>query len=232
MDRVKDYWNENLHDLAIARHPIGTAGFFDDLWEYHFDKQRHLEKVLNYAEYDGKDLLDLGCGVGTDAAKFASYGAKVTGVDISERAIGLAKDNFGFKGLEGTFLVMDGNAMEFDDNSFDVIYAHGILPYTHDYNGMAREIFRVLKPGGKAILQTYNRDSWMYLLWKTMKVRLEHQVAPSFHIHTVEEMKEMTRPFSKVEIITERFPVRTRLHTGVRGAMYNAVFVGDRKSVV
>lgn len=223
---VENYWSEHLHDLSITRHEIGTEEFFDDLQEYHFDKQRHLEKILNYAAQNGKELLDIGCGVGVDTAKFASYGARVTGIDISERAITLARRNLGYQNLDATFSKMDGSEMEFEDDSFDMVYAHGILPYARDYNKIVREIYRVLKPGGEAVLQTYNKKSWLYLLWKTMKVKLEHQDAPSFHIHTVEEVLEMAKPFSHVKIITERFPIKTRLHTGVKGILYNAVFVG------
>jgi 2-polyprenyl-3-methyl-5-hydroxy-6-metoxy-1,4-benzoquinol methylase len=225
------YWNKHLHDLAVARHPIGTRGFFEDLREYHFDKQRHLSKVVDYASYAGKDLLDLGCGVGIDAVRFAQDGARITGVDISERAIGLARTNFEQHGLTADLHVMDAEHLEFADESFDVVYAHGILPYSKDFYAIVREIHRVLRPGGEAILQTYHKPSWMYLLWKTVKVGLEHQRAPFFHIHTMDEMEKMVRPFSRSTITTERFPVRTRLHTGAKGALYNLVFVGAFNAV-
>jgi ubiquinone/menaquinone biosynthesis C-methylase UbiE len=225
VDRLKSYWNERLHDLAIVRHPVGTPEFFEDLWEYHFDKQRHLSKVLHYATYKDKQVLDLGCGMGTDALRFAQEGAFVTGVDISERAIELAKRNFSLHGRKARLMVMDGRRLEFDDNTFDAVYAHGILPYTDDDCGMVREIHRVLKPGGEAFLQAYNRHSWLYVLRKVTNAKLEHEKAPFFHIHTVNEMKDMTRMFRNTQIITERFPVKTRLHTGLKGALYNAFFV-------
>ena len=225
MDEVQAYWTHNLHDMAVARHSTGTREFFDELSEYHFDKQRHLARILDYASYRGTEVLDLGCGLGIDALRFAQAGALVTGVDISERAIELAKCNFELHGATGRFLVMDGKRLEFEDNAFDAVYAHGILPYTDDCSRMTREIYRVLKPGGKAILQTYNRRSWLYFLWKRMNVELEHQNAPHFRIHSIEDMKAMTLPFSNTEIITERFPVKTRLHKGWKGVLYNGIFV-------
>ena len=48
-DIIKEYWTVNLHDMAKVRHAIGTRGFFKDLDEYHFGKQWHLAKVVNYS---------------------------------------------------------------------------------------------------------------------------------------------------------------------------------------
>ena len=91
LERIARYWSENLHDMAIATHDVGTREFFDELDEYHFDKQRHLERVIDYSSFAGKKLLDVGCGVGIDLMKFARAGAQVTGIGISQRAIELAR---------------------------------------------------------------------------------------------------------------------------------------------
>jgi SAM-dependent methyltransferase len=224
-DSIREYWTENLHDMAIVRHSVGDKQFFDDLDEYHFDKQRHLAKVLDYTKYRGKDVLDLGCGVGVDLVRFAQAGAVATGVDISERVIHLAKKNFQYQGLAANLVVMDGEHLDFPENSFDFIYAHGILPYAQDEYQLVREIHRVLRPGAEALLQAYHKYSWMYLLRNAMKVRLEHERAPVFRVHTVGQIKEIIAPFKEARITYERFPVKTRLHSGLKGAMYNLFFV-------
>jgi len=226
IDKVTKYWNDNLHDMAVVRHPEGSREFFEDLGEYHFDKQRHLAKILDYRSYKGKKLLDLGCGVGVDLVRFAQEGVESTGVDISERAIGLARKNFEYQMLSADLRVMDGEHLDYEDNTFDAVYAHGILPYTMDAQRLVNEIHRILKPGGEVIIQAYHRNSWMYLLRKLMKVRLEHEGAPVFRVHTVREVKDLTQSFKKVQIIYERFPVKTRLHGGLKGVLYNTLFVG------
>ena len=225
-DEITEYWNENLHDMAIVRHCIGTKEFFEDLHEYHFDKQRHLARILDYSSYKGQKVLDLGCGVGVDLSLFARAGALATGVDLSERAIKLARLNLEYQELQADLLVMDGEHLEFSDSTFDFIYAHGILPYVKDEYQLVQEVYRVLKPGGEVLLQAYHKFSWMYLLRKVMNVRLEHEHAPVFRVHTVGEVKLVSRPFIKSRIIYERFPVKTRLYGGLKGALYNLFFVG------
>jgi len=126
---------------------------------------------------------------------------------------------------------MDGEQLEFGAGTFDTVYAHGVLPYTGDVQKMMREIHRVLKPGGEAILQLYNKRSWLYLLSKIMCVKLEHEDAPAFHTHTLGEFKALLTPFKKTQIIVERFPVKTRLHRGLKGFFYNFLFVGTFNAI-
>jgi ubiquinone/menaquinone biosynthesis C-methylase UbiE len=142
---IRSYWNDHIHDLEIVRSPIGSAGFFNELAEYRYDKLNYLPKLVNFSGYAGKDVLEIGCGVGIDLVRFASGGAKVTGVDFSTTAIELAEQHFKTAGQEAKLLLMDGEAMDFPDESFDVVFAHGVLQYTADPFRMAREMYRVLK---------------------------------------------------------------------------------------
>src|SRR3989304_7377805 len=96
LEAIKQYWNEHIHDLKIAGHPIGTEGFFKDLEQYRFEKLDYLPKVVDFSRYKNKNILEIGCGVGTDLIKFAEKGARVTGVDLAEKSIELAKKNFAF----------------------------------------------------------------------------------------------------------------------------------------
>ena len=223
---LQGYWNGHIHDISMVRHPVGTQGFFKDLEEYRFDKQGYLPNVVDFSGYKGKKLLEVGCGVGIDLVRFAKAGAEVTGIDLSERAIQLAEKNFELSGVKGELRVMDGEHLEFSSGTFDMVYAHGVLPYTTSIQNMIREIFRVLKPGGEAILQVYNRRSWLYLLSKLVSIKLEHQDSPAFHTHTISEFRTLLSPFNQVRIVVERFPVKTRLHKGVKGWFYNFLFVG------
>ena len=91
---------------------------------------------------------------------------------------------------------------------------------------MAGEIFRVLKPGGQAILMVYNKYSWLNLLSKIMQVSLEHEDAPVLRKISIGEFRRWLEPFQTYRIIPERFPVKTRLHGGWKGKAYNKGFVG------
>jgi len=225
LQAIAAYWNAHIHDLAVAKHPPGTAGFFRDLDEYRFDKLRYLPEVVNFNGYRGQRLLEVGCGLGIDLLRFAKGGALVTGVDLAQQSIELARKNFQLNGAAGEFYVMDGEALEFENDSFDVVYAHGVLQYTADAAAMTRELHRVLKPGGEAIMMVYNRLSWLNAMSKIMKVDLEHEDAPVLNKYSIAEFKAMLAPFARVRLVPERFPVASRLHKGWKAVLYNGLFV-------
>ena len=226
VDEVRTYWERHIHDLEITRHPVGSRGFFDDLDQYHFEKLHHLLRLVNFDGYAGRQVLEVGCGAGVDLARFARGGAIVTGIDLAQSAIDLARANFAQQRLAGALHVADGEHQPFPDNSFDLVYAHGVVQYTADPQRLVDECRRVLKPGGEAIFQVYNRISWLNALSKVMKVGLEHQDAPVLIKYSIGEFRRLLRGFSEVRIVPERFPVRSRLHGGWKGALYNGVFVG------
>lgn len=223
---VRDYWNRHIHDLEITKHPVGTPGFFADLDQYHFEKLHHLLRLVDFGGYRGRRVLEVGCGAGTDLVRFAKGGADVTGVDIAGSAIALARQNFAQQGLEADLREADGEHLPFDDNTFDLVYAHGVVQYTADPQRLVNECRRVLKPGGEAVFQVYNRISWLNALSKLMKVPLEHDDAPVIGKYSAPEFRGLLGGFSSVRILEERFPVKSRLHGGWKGLVFNTMFVG------
>ncbi len=223
--RVRDYWNNHIHDLAITTHPIGTKGFFEELEQYRFEKLEYLPRVVNFAGFRRMQLLEVGCGVGTDLVQFAKGGALVTGIDLAEHSIDLCQQNLAVNGIQADVQVMDGERMVFPDDAFDVVYAHGVLQYTPDPHGMLSEIHRVLKPSGTAIMMVYNRYSWLNGMSKIMRVGLEHDDAPAFRTFSRREFEVLLQSFRRFQITPERFPVPSRLHRGWKGILYNRLFV-------
>ncbi len=225
---IHDYWNERIHDLEMTDQPVGSPEFFADLDAYRFDKLRYLPNVVSFDGYREQAVLEVGCGIGTDLVRFARGGARVTGIDLAERSIELARQNFAHADVaDGADLrVADGEALPFHDATFDVVYAHGVLQYTADPERMVAECHRVLKPNGVAVTMVYNRRSWLHALSKVMKVALEHGDAPVLRLFSIGEYRRLLAPFRDVQITPERFPVTSRLHGGWKGALYNGLFVG------
>ena len=114
IEKIREYWNERIHDLEIVEHPVGTQGFFDDLDAYRFDKLRYLPKIVDFSGYADKRILEIGCGAGVDLVRFAAGGAEMTGVDLSKTAIDLAETNCRLRGLKADLRVMDGEALTFE----------------------------------------------------------------------------------------------------------------------
>jgi len=108
-----------------------------------FEKDK-IEKFLSLLP--GKRVLDIGCGPGRDAAEFVKRGYDVTGIDITENFITLAKETV----PEGTFFTMDMLDLTFDDNTFEGVWASAVLLHLkrEDIPEALKQIYRVLVPGG------------------------------------------------------------------------------------
>jgi ubiquinone/menaquinone biosynthesis C-methylase UbiE len=225
LDDVRTYWNSHIHDLEMTTHEPGTKEFFADLDTYRFDKLRYLPRLVDFSAYAGKKVLEVGCGIGTDLVRFAKGGAVVTGIDLSETAIELARKNVELNGVRAVLEVGNGEAMPYEDESFDVVYGHGVLQYTAAPERMIAECRRVLRPGGTGIFMVYNRISWLNALSKLMRVELEHEDAPILRKYSIGDLEKLLSTFSRAEIVPERFPVRSRLHGGWKGFLFNHGFV-------
>ena len=224
---IRTFWNEYVYDdIKIAQQSVGTKAFFDEIEAIRFERLEYLPRVVDFTAYKGKRVLEVGCRIGIDLVRFARYGAIVTGIDLADSCVEQARKNIALNGLSGDLRTMNCEDMQFDDESFDVVYAYGVLQYTENPDRMIREIHRVLKPGGEAIFMVYNRYSWLSLLSKLSGKNLEHEDAPVFKKYSIREFRKALSGFSQVKVNLERFPVRTRLHSGMKAKLYYTFFVG------
>src|SRR2546421_933284 len=160
--RVRAFWQEHPCGSKFSDAEIGTREFFDRVEQHRYEKEWHIPAAADFASTRGLRVLEIGCGVGTDGLQFARAGAAYTGVDLTEAAVDLARKNFESARMPGEFRVSDAEKLDFTDESFDIVYSHGVLHHTPDIAAAVREIHRVLKPGGRAIVMLYHRGSYNY----------------------------------------------------------------------
>src|ERR1044072_5482114 len=161
-ERVRAFWQEHPCGTKFADAEVGSRAFFEAVEEHRYRTEWHIPEAAGFDKTKGLRVLEIGCGLGTDGARFARAGALYTGVDLTEAAVSLARRRFELEGLPGEFRVADDEALEFPDESFDLVYSHGVLHHTPDARAALREVHRVLKPGGRAVVMLYHRNSYNY----------------------------------------------------------------------
>jgi ubiquinone/menaquinone biosynthesis C-methylase UbiE len=161
-DRVRAFWQENPCGTKFADAEPGSRRFYELVEEHRYTKEWHIPIAANFQDAQGSKVLEIGCGLGTDGAQFAKAGAEYTGVDLTDAAVELARRRFQVSNLPGTFRTADAEKLDFPDNSFDLIYSHGVLHHTPDTEAAVNEVHRVLRPGGRAMVMLYHRDSYNY----------------------------------------------------------------------
>lgn len=160
--RVHDFWQANPCGAKFAELPVGSREFFQAVEQHRYETEWHIPKVVQFDRWRDKEVLEIGCGLGTDAINFARAGAHYTGVDLTERSIDLVRTRFAYENLVGNLQTADAENLPFADNTFDLVYSHGVLHHTPDTERAINEAHRVLKPGGTAMVMLYHKNSYNY----------------------------------------------------------------------
>ena len=225
MESLCEYWNQNPFEYKISKSPSGTIDYFHDVELYYSTKYSYIKKYIDYSTLCGKKGLDIGCGVGNDLVKLSKAGALVTGVDISDFAVEMAKKNLGIRHLNAEVLREDGENLKYDDNSFDFIFCISTVSYTRNPKTMVNEIHRMLKQGAIAYFTVYNKNSWLNILYGVFNIKSGREDAPAFNQYSTTELAELLNCFSYIEITTDRFPVKSTQHSNALSFLYNSIFV-------
>ena len=99
---------------------------------------------------EGKYLLDLGCGAGENSVYFAQKGAHCIAADYSPGMVNTALQLANVNQVKVEGKVINAMQIDFPDNTFDIVYASNLLHHLPNPKVAIKEIYRVLKPGGKA----------------------------------------------------------------------------------
>jgi SAM-dependent methyltransferase len=156
-------------------------------WFLEIENQRHgrqgrwIPRLLEFGKHAGETLLGLGDGLGTDWLQYARHGASVVVCSAVREQLGLVKRNFELRSLVGRFLHAKPTELPLESDSVDVACVSGLLDQAADPPAVVREIYRVLKPGGKVLSVTparYDVDFWQerllpWLSWLGRKRELE-----------------------------------------------------------
>lgn len=201
---IRAYWDERIHDVELSADRPGSAAFYATLDAYRQRKNGYLLESVGFDRWAGRDVLEIGCGAGLDLVRFARGGARVTGVDIAPRALELARGYCEVAGVGASLLEADGACLPFGESRFDLVYCHGVLPFSRDPAAIVAESHRVLRADGTAIFMVYNRRSWMNLAARLALIRPGHADAPGFRLYDRGQFADLVAPFGRYAISVER----------------------------
>ena len=227
---VRQYWDS--HPLGVQyvtddSIEVGTPEFYAHIrpWMNPYKFPWIMERIDREAKLlRGKHLLEVGCGLGYDSAEFLKRGVRVTSVDLTPTAVRLAKRHFEIENLQPE-AVQTENARElsFPDETFDAVWSNGVLHATGNTQQAVNEVWRVLKPGGRAIISHfYRKPSWMYLLNRAGRENIEHkdEDPPVNEFYYDDEIKAFFHKFEIVEAAHEHHRALPVCRSGLKAALY------------
>jgi 2-polyprenyl-6-hydroxyphenyl methylase/3-demethylubiquinone-9 3-methyltransferase len=142
-DKVADrWWSDDIRWVRTLKNLVpGRLKWFDQ-----------------HIDWQGKDVLDLGCAGGFMAEALAERGAHVTGIDPASDAIAAARDHARAGKLRIAYDVGVGEALPYDEASFDAVVCVDVLEHVADLHRVLSEVARTMRPGGMLLFDTINRN--------------------------------------------------------------------------
>jgi SAM-dependent methyltransferase len=228
------YWNTHADRAEYAGEScpaVATPEFFARIrpWMSPYRFPWIMDRIeREAAALRGKRLLDVGCGLGFDALEFMRRGVRVSVIDISAHAVALAWRHFAVSGVRPDVAsIADALSLPFADETFDAVWSDGVLYYTGDMPGALHEIWRVLRPGGRAIVSHLRRrPSWLDLLSRLGHERIEFKDTepPVSEARSEREILAMFDGFQVVEKTRDQFRARPIARRGWKAALYRRGF--------
>jgi len=202
LKKVHSFWNTEACGTHFVQGASGDADFYQKFREHRYRTEWHIPLLVPFADAKGKKVLEIGTGNGADGAMFALNGGLYTGVDLTEAALEATRKHFQVLGLSGTFQKENAEQLSFADESFDIVYSHGVLHHTPNTQATIDEVFRVLKPQGRAIIMLYHKHSFNYYIRILAYMRLRVLLKICSRLGSWK---------------TDREHVRSEMMTGLRG---------------
>ncbi len=172
LQKVHGFWNTEACDSQAVTNASGEMDYFEKFREQRYRTQWHIPLLVPFAAAKGKQVLEIGVGNGADGVMFALNGGIYTGVDLTEAALEATRSHFEVLGLTGTFRKENAERLGFPDEMFDWVYSHGVLHHTPHTQTAIDEVWRVLKPNGRAIIMLYHKVSFNYYVRIMIYMRL------------------------------------------------------------
>lgn len=161
-----------------------------------------LYDAAEFRKHEGERVLEIGCGTGSDLLQFAKNGARATGIDFTEKHVELARHRVGELAVVHQ---ADARHLPFENESFDYVYSHGVLHHSDEPEQIVREMFRVLRPGGRVNVHVYALWSYITLrgtlrYGRKWKLHIENSEAPvHIDLYTGRNLRRLFGPDISIE---------------------------------
>jgi SAM-dependent methyltransferase len=212
-EQVRDFWEAEPCGTKTAGAAAGTREFYAEVERERYRLEPFIPQFAEFERWAGRDVLEVGVGLGTDFVRFVRAGAHATGIDLTQAAVDAVVERLELEGLSADLRVADAEELPFEAASFDLAWSYGVLHHTPDTRRALGEIRRVLRPGGEARVMLYARHSWFALgawaRWGLLRARpwlsvsevlATHLESPGTKAYTELEIQELFSAFSSIEI--------------------------------
>ena len=180
-NKIRKYWNNKPCNIGHSKKKFLTKEYFNEVKKKKYFVENHIPKFAEFKKYRNKNVLEIGCGIGTDACEFIRNGANYVGLDYSDVSISIAKHRVKILGLEKNnpkFFNQDAENLPSIKKlkiNFDLIYSFGVIHHTANMQKCFNEIKKIANKKTIIKIMLYSRNSYKNFLINDTPYRYEAQ---------------------------------------------------------
>lgn len=203
INSVKNFWNARPCNIRHSMSPINTKEYFDEVEKRKYFVEPHIPEFAQFSNWKNKKVLEIGCGIGTDAVNFARAGAIYTGIELSEKSLEITKKRFDTFNLKGKFYC--GNAEDISEilpnDTYDLIYSFGVIHHTVNPSKVISSIKKYMHQDSLFKLMLYAKNSWKNYMIEAGLDQPEAQTGcPIAFVYDKQELQELLKDYDIVNM--------------------------------
>ena len=215
--KVKKYWNSNPCNIRHSTSKFLSKRYFIEVDKKKFFVEPHLKKFAQIKNFKNKNVLEVGCGIGTMASYFAKKGTNYTGIDLSDKSIIITKKRFEAFKLKGN--IFQANCEELSKyfikgKKFDLIFSFGVIHHTPNISKAISEMKKLMNKNSILKIMIYSKNSYKNFLINESLERYERKDnVPIANTYSIEDAKKLFKNFKIIEIKKDHiFPYQIKYY--------------------
>jgi SAM-dependent methyltransferase len=179
--KIKNFWNAQPCNLNHSKKKYLSFDYFEEVKKKRYFVEKHIINFADFKNYKNKNVLEIGCGIGTDAIEFIKNGANYFGVEYSNKSLLIAKERVKIYNLQKknySFLLDDCQTLKKIKKlkiKFDLVYSFGVIHHTPDMQKCFNSIYDIINKKTEIKLMLYAKNSYKNFLLNYTPYRYEAQ---------------------------------------------------------
>ncbi len=178
---IKEYWDKKPCNISHSKKKYLSKEYFQEVRKKRYFVESHIPKFAEFHKFKNKNVLEIGCGIGTDACEFIKNGANYYGVELSEKSLSITKrrvKELNLQKYNPTFFNLDAENLTVIKNlniKFDLIYSFGVIHHTTNMQNCFDEIYKLSNKDTVIKIMLYAKNSYKNFLLDVTSYRYEAQ---------------------------------------------------------
>src|ERR1035437_763903 len=210
IETVRRFWESKPCNLLYSPEEVGTREYFDQVEARKRYVEPHCPPFAEFDKWKGKRVMEIGCGLGTDAVSFARAGAIYSGIEYSKKSLDLTCKRFEVYGLNGRFFLWNAENLDelVPNETFDLIYSWGVIHHTPNPDKVIASALTHMHADSEFRLMLYAKESWKNIMIEAGLDRPEAQSGcPIFQTYTKQDILNLMVVYDVLDITqTHIFP--------------------------